>query len=261
MHAMETVIFVYQKKCRTKVAIDHFRDFFSLRKLSFFNKQLVNPKASFGKSPPVAFSRITKTRLAKKKLTRYKSSQQQQRIWSDYSQQPFPMESVKRERKLSDESSSSRKLSVAGSARRFSATAFVSGFKKTDNVERSQAKRNPHERYENTYRLEPKHRFPEGKVQAIIEEALETLATHKYSATHSPFMAKLLSSRVLESVKQLNIERYKVICLTTIGSKASQGLRIASRCLWDGQCDTFVNACFENERFFAVCTVYGVYYE
>ena len=34
-HAMETVIFVYQKKCRTKVAIDHFRDFFSLRKLSF----------------------------------------------------------------------------------------------------------------------------------------------------------------------------------------------------------------------------------
>lgn len=35
MHAMETVIFVYQKKCRTKVAIDHFRDFFSLRKISF----------------------------------------------------------------------------------------------------------------------------------------------------------------------------------------------------------------------------------
>lgn len=35
MHAMETVIFVYQKKCMTKVAIDHFRDFFSLRKISF----------------------------------------------------------------------------------------------------------------------------------------------------------------------------------------------------------------------------------
>lgn len=73
MHAMETVIFVYQKKCMTKVAIDHFRDFFSLRKISFFNKQLLNPKQIFfGKSPPVAFSRITKTRLAKKKLTKYK---------------------------------------------------------------------------------------------------------------------------------------------------------------------------------------------
>ena len=36
MHAMETVIFVYQKKYRTKVAIDdHFRDFFSLRKIIF----------------------------------------------------------------------------------------------------------------------------------------------------------------------------------------------------------------------------------
>ena len=35
MHAMETVIFVYQKNCRTKVAIHHFRDFFPLRKISF----------------------------------------------------------------------------------------------------------------------------------------------------------------------------------------------------------------------------------
>ncbi|KAJ7351678.1 hypothetical protein OS493_036093 [Desmophyllum pertusum] len=114
---------------------------------------------------------------------------------------------------------------------------------------------------ENTYRMEPKVRFPEGKVRALIQEALDTLESHTYSASHSPFLAKLLSGRVLENVKQLNIERYKVVCLVTIGSKASQGLRLASRCLWNDQFDTFVSACFEGQEFFAVGTVYGVYFE
>lgn len=152
---------------------------------------------------------------------------------------------------------STRRISVS---RRFSASSFVSTFRKpTDTTERSQAKNNL--LFENTYHLEPKSHFPEGKVRAVINEALETLASHTYSATHSPFVAKLLSARLLESVKQLNIERYKVVCLVTIGSKESQGLRIASRCLWDVQFDTFVSVCFESARFFAVATVYGIYYE
>lgn len=73
--------------------------------------------------------------------------------------------------------------------------------------------------------------------------------------------AKLLTTRILESVKQLNIERYKFVCLVTIGTKGSQDLRIASRCLWDDQFDTFVSVCFERQGFFAVGTVYGVYFE
>ena len=95
----------------------------------------------------------------------------------------------------------------------------------------------------------------------MLNEVLEKLESHTYSPTHSPFLAKLLSTRVLENVKRLNIERYKIVCLVTIGSKASQGLRIASRCLWNDQFDTVVSASFETKDFFAVGTVYGIYYE
>ena len=115
--------------------------------------------------------------------------------------------------------------------------------------------------FENTYRLEQKTRFPEIKVKAVLNEVLEKLESHTYSPTHSPFLAKLLSTRVLENVKRLNIERYKIVCLVTIGSKASQGLRIASRCLWNDQFDTVVTASFETKDFFAVGTVYGIYYD
>lgn len=154
------------------------------------------------------------------------------------------------------ETSASRRISLS---RRISAASFFSNLKKpTDAKEQVHDKKN---RFENTYRLEPKNRFPEGKVRTVIKDALETLKSHQYSATHSPFLAKLLSSRLLENVKQLNIERYKVVCVVTIGSKESQGLRIASRCLWNVKFDTSVSACLEGERFFAVGTVYGVYFE
>ena len=154
-------------------------------------------------------------------------------------------------------SSASRRISLS---RRISAASFFSNLKKPTDAKDLQV-RDKKNRFENTYRLEPKNRFPEGKVRTVIKDALETLKSHQYSATHSPFLAKLLSSRLLENVKQLNIERYKVVCVVTIGSKESQGLRIASRCLWNAKFDTSVSACLESERFFAVGTVYGVYFE
>ena len=156
----------------------------------------------------------------------------------------------------SGKSSTSKRMSLS---RRISAATFFSNLKKpTDAKDQAHDRKN---RLENTYRLEPKNRFPEGKVRTVIKDALETLKSHQYSATHSPFLAKLLSSRLLENVKQLNIERYKVVCVVTIGSKESQGLRIASRFLWNDKFDTSVSACLEGERFFAVGTVYGVYFE
>ena len=156
--------------------------------------------------------------------------------------------------KHSQDSSSPRR-----SSRQISGAVYFSNIKRPnetkDNV---QARKNT---FENTYRQEPKNHFPEIKVKAVLNEVLEKLKSHTYSPTHSPFLAKLLSTRVLENVKRLNIERYKIVCLVTIGSKASQGLRIASRCLWNDQLDTVVSAIFKTKDFFAVGTVYGIYYE
>lgn len=168
------------------------------------------------------------------------------------------VESVQSGRKVSQEGNLSRK--IPGLTRRISALSFFSNFKKPA-AETKPTDEKLKKSFENTYQLEPKIRFPEGKVRAVIQEALDTLDSHTYSAQHTPFLVKLLTARVLENVKQLKIERYKIVCMITLGTKESQGVRVASRCLWNSHFDTYVSACFEREKFFAVGTVYGIYYE
>lgn len=115
---------------------------------------------------------------------------------------------------------------------------------------------------ENTYRTEPKRKFPEREVEEIIKNSLvDMLARQIYSPSECGFLTKLLSSRIMEQVKNLNIERYKLVCLVNVGSKHNQGVRVASRCLWNEEYDTHVTASVENGTLFAVATVYGVYYE
>lgn len=115
---------------------------------------------------------------------------------------------------------------------------------------------------ENTYRIEPKRRFPDGEVREIIKNSLEDMLLRQtYTASECGFLTKLLSSRIMEQVKGLNIERYKLVCLVNVGSKHNQGLMVASRCLWNEEYDTHVTATVENATLFAVATVYGVYFE
>ena len=115
---------------------------------------------------------------------------------------------------------------------------------------------------ENTYRTEPKRKFPEGEVREIIKNSLEDMLSEQtYSANQCGFLTKLISSRIIEQVKSLSIERYKLVCLVNVGSKHDQGLVLASRCLWNEEHDTHVTATVENGTLFAVATVYGVYFE
>ncbi|XP_031568784.1 tctex1 domain-containing protein 1-like [Actinia tenebrosa] len=116
-------------------------------------------------------------------------------------------------------------------------------------------------KYENTYRLEPKVKFPVIKVRKIIKDVLSTLNGHTYDPKESSFVSKLLSKRILDEVRLLNIERYKLVCLMSIGSKSRQGLRIASRCLWNTENDTFVSETLDTQSFYAIATVYATYYE
>jgi len=45
---------------------------------------------------------------------------------------------------------------------------------------------------------------------------------------------------------KLNIIRYKIIVQTTVGQMKDQGVRVASRCLWDVQTDNYASASYTN---------------
>jgi len=57
------------------------------------------------------------------------------------------------------------------------------------------------------------------------------------------------------------IDRYKYVAVVHIGPTESTQIIIASRCLLKADFDTFASHSFNNQRLFAVATVYAFYRE
>lgn len=126
----------------------------------------------------------------------------------------------------------------------------------------SRAGKVPELQLENTYRMSPSKKFPEGSVKNILREVLtENLAEVNYDPNTCRQLTKSISDNLRMRVKEMNIQRYKIICLVHIGQLGKQALRIGSRCLWDTNVDTYASFEFKNRSIFAVATVYGVYFE
>ena len=123
-------------------------------------------------------------------------------------------------------------------------------------------KNKPKVLYENTYRLEPQRRFEAYKVKALMREVLaHHLKDEKYDPQSSKQMAMTLTQIIMGKVKELNYERYKVVCLVTIGELRDQGMRVASQCVWDAKWDTFATENFKNKSLFVIASVFAVYQE
>ncbi|XP_050413030.1 dynein light chain Tctex-type 5-B [Patella vulgata] len=117
-------------------------------------------------------------------------------------------------------------------------------------------------KYENTYQLQPNKKVPYGRIQNMIKDVLEGyLADEHYDANLCKQMTKTISDVIKARVKDMEIPRYKIICMVHIGQLLDQSMRVGSRCLWDPSCDTFAMHEFKNNSLYAVASVFGVYYE
>lgn len=118
--------------------------------------------------------------------------------------------------------------------------------------------------WENTYIMEPKdeEKFLPSKVTEIIESALtEKLKDKEYNAEDSKQWTLELCNEIKQSVKELDIPRYRVIVQVVIGENSGQGIRVASKCLWDTSADNWASFSYKNPSLFAVAMVFGCYYE
>ena len=124
-------------------------------------------------------------------------------------------------------------------------------------------RRKPRAKFENTYRLEPSRKLEASKIKAIIDEVLGAQLKEDVTYDHNANrqLTKTLAEIIKSRVRELNYERYKIVCSVTIGQLKEQGLRIGSRCCWDAKWDTYTESSFKNKHLFAVATVWGVYYE
>ena len=54
-------------------------------------------------------------------------------------------------------------------------------------------------------------------------------------------MAESIADQIKMQVKALNIPSYKIVVQTVIGEITGQGVRVASKCLWDDQNDNLAS--------------------
>lgn len=75
---------------------------------------------------------------------------------------------------------------------------------------------------EPTYRMEPRQKFNPKEVELVIMDVLgQRLTGFKYSQKQSPAVAKVLSEEIKERIKKLKYDRYKIVCVVTIGDRKS----------------------------------------
>lgn len=116
--------------------------------------------------------------------------------------------------------------------------------------------------FENTYKMEPEKKPDLKEIKKIMEHTLESfLHNAVYEVGRCRTFINTVSLGIREQVKLLDYKRYKVICLVNIGENKSQGVRIASRCLWDDKKDNQVEAVYCNSSLFCLANVFMIYCE
>ena len=118
--------------------------------------------------------------------------------------------------------------------------------------------------FENTYRLEPKEndRFYPSKVRELLEQIVEHhLKDKEYDHAHAKTLAEKIADEIKSAVKGLSIPSYKIVVQTVIGQVQGQGVRVASKCLWDDINDNYASFTYQNTSLFCTGIVFGIYYE
>jgi len=118
--------------------------------------------------------------------------------------------------------------------------------------------------FECTYRMEPREneRFYPSRVQKIIEEVVElNLKDKEYVPELAQKQAEDIVNQIRTAVRGLNVPCYKIIVQSVIGQVEGQGVRLASKCLWDELNDNYASFTYKNAHLFCTGIVFGIYYE
>ena len=103
--------------------------------------------------------------------------------------------------------------------------------------------------FENTYRLEPREteRFYPTKIRDCIQAVVtRNLEGKEYDHPEAKRQAETIVNEIRAALKTFPIPAYKIIIQSVIGQVAGQGVRIASKCLWDTPNDNYSTFTFEN---------------
>eukprot|EP00758_Cryptobia_borreli_P011820 Tbor_TRINITY_DN5693_c1_g2::TRINITY_DN5693_c1_g2_i1::g.9258::m.9258 len=114
------------------------------------------------------------------------------------------------------------------------------------------------------YQMKPRPgcKFIKKDVEAMLEEVLTQRFTDvPYSWDDSAQFSKEATADIQEQMEGMGYRRYKFVVQVTIAEAAQQGIRIASRCLWDPDVDNYAEFTFSTQHMHVNALVFGLYWE
>jgi hypothetical protein len=118
--------------------------------------------------------------------------------------------------------------------------------------------------YEPTYRVKPydEKKFSPSLVAKACEEVVcAALAGKAWNGEEEAVWAVDITDQIKDRVRAMGFDRYKIVCQVVLGQNKQQGVRVASRCLWDTETDNFASYTFDSDAMFCTAMVFGCYTE
>ncbi|XP_037956384.1 dynein light chain Tctex-type protein 2B-like isoform X2 [Teleopsis dalmanni] len=113
-----------------------------------------------------------------------------------------------------------------------------------------------------TYRLESIKPLNREICEKIIKSVCDTaFATFTYSPKIALRVATEVSEEIKNRIKSHNFDRYRLICVVTIGEKCFQGYFSLLSFLWDSGKDGYISYVYDVPDFFVVITLFYLYYD
>lgn len=105
-------------------------------------------------------------------------------------------------------------------------------------------------------------KFSKPEVEKVVRSVCdEMIGEGKYSVEESSLLIKDACNEIQQRVLRLGYTRYKIVTHAVIAESAQQGLRVASRCLWDPETDNYASVSISTETMHVSIVVFGLYWE
>ena len=99
-------------------------------------------------------------------------------------------------------------------------------------------------------------------MKSIVEEVvIRNIKDKEYDHLQAKQWSEQIVDQIKNQLKGLFMPSYKILVQAVIGEIGGQGVRIASKCLWDDSNDNFASFTYQNNSLFCTGIVFGIYYE
>uniref|UniRef100_A0AAZ3SQZ7 Dynein light chain Tctex-type 2B n=1 Tax=Oncorhynchus tshawytscha TaxID=74940 RepID=A0AAZ3SQZ7_ONCTS len=104
-------------------------------------------------------------------------------------------------------------------------------------------------------------RFKAAVVKECIHDILrEQLSGVQYDPDEVGVLSRSLADCIKDKLKDVGFDRYKLVVQVVIGEQRGEGVKMAARCFWDADTDSYAQDIFMNDSLFCVAAAFGSYF-